>query len=121
MSLSTFPNLFIVAVHYTYQHMPCMVDCTHVHHVAVHYTYQHMPCMVDCTHVHHVVHYTTTTISCCYVDYTCRVSYSLIQGLVTVAQKTPPTKQQMFGKGSVTASFGLGNSFPGMTTSQTKH
>ena len=37
--LSTFSNLLIVAVHYTYKHhMLCIVavvDCTHVHHVVL--------------------------------------------------------------------------------------
>ena len=33
VALNTFSNLFIVGVHYTYHHMPCLVavvDCTHV-------------------------------------------------------------------------------------------
>ena len=67
--LNTFSNLFIVIVHYTYQHMSCLaasVDCTHVRHV-VHYTHQHMPCLaasVDSTHAHHVVHYTHQHMPC---------------------------------------------------------
>ena len=45
--LNTFSNLFIVAVHYTHQHMLCIVA------------------IVDCTHLYHVVHY--TLINTCYV------------------------------------------------------
>ena len=37
--LNTFSNLFIVAEHYTHQHMLCIVA------------------IIDCIHVHHFVHY----------------------------------------------------------------
>ena len=75
--LDTFSDLFIVVVHYTYQHI--------------------------------------------IVDYSCRVSYSLHQGLGQVAQENS-TKQTayIFCRGSATASFGLGNSFPGVATLPTK-
>ena len=84
-----FPSLFILVVHYTYQHMPCLVAVvgrTHVHHIVTTHintcqvlllllagpmyttlftTYQHMPCLVAVvgrTHVHHVAHYTSTHV-----------------------------------------------------------
>ena len=68
--------------------------------IVVHYTYQHMPhllIIVDCTRVG------SATAS--------------FNGLVTVAQEN--STNQIADGGSATASFALGNHFPGVRTPET--
>ena len=76
---------------------------------------------VDCGHAHHVAHSPKISpcLSCCYCHAEL-VSY-LVNGLGNnCAGQLHQPNRRCFGKGSATASFGLGNSFPGARTPPTK-
>ena len=111
--------------HYTYQHMShCSLHIsvhvtlltTHIStcHIA-HYTYQHI---AHYSHVHHIVHYLKT-----HTKYHASVECTHV-GSVTVSVKTSNSctgeLHQLNGicfvRGSVTASYGLCNSFPRVRT-----